>query len=417
VDLHYIVIARLFGSKAASNRARLLYGVGESIVTAARESMQSTPNSIFYTPDGVLFLRTICRYFHGTGEWPILRWLERELLDHQDIDVLELEYRLQREMFGAHCSRMAWEPTRQVKLTVSAIALCLKQNLCPEIKDDLDAFISTVRLCVKKYYDDVEPLTITNPEVCDTLNVPEIVSRKMFLLVEFESSICESPVSTLNSFGQILGWKFQISRNIRVYRKVRTLDDYLIESDKLKPKPVSSGRIISPPRSPFYPTTFQNVNFTPIKAAQTPPVSASTDNTSKYEYDVAISFAGPQRELAEQLATLVKNAGYRVFYDRFYMPELWGEDLTVYLDEIYRKKARYCVAFFSKEYIERMWTTHERKSAAARMVAERGNKYLLPIMVEHVEVPGIPPSISYLSLDEYSISEIADILIANLQKE
>jgi hypothetical protein len=388
--------------------------------------MQLTPGGVFFTPDGALFLRTICRYFHDKGEWPTLRWLERELLSHQDLDVLELEYQLQCEMFGTRYHRMPFEPTKQVKLTVPTLALCLAHNLCPEVKDELDAFMSVVRLCVKKYYDDVEPLTITDSEVRDTLTMSETMSRKVFLLAGLESNIWEHSSSTPNVNGQIVDWNFEISRNIRVYRKVQTLEDYLAECAKLKPKPVSSGgptnpgssgRSINPPRRPFYPSTFPNVNFTPINAAPTQPLSASADNASKYEYDVAISFAGPQREIAEQLATLVQNAGYRVFYDRFYMPELWGKDLTVYLDEIYREKARYCVVFFSTEYLERMWTTHERKSAAARMVAERGNEYLLPIMVEHVDVPGIPPSISHLSLAEHSISEIGNVLIAKLRKD
>jgi hypothetical protein len=72
--------------------------------------------------------------------------------------------------------------------------------------------------------------------------------------------------------------------------------------------------------------------------------------------------------------------------------------------------------FFSAEYLKRMWTIHERRSAVARMIEERGNDYLLPIKMEHVDVPGIAPTIGYLSLDEDSIPEIASALIEKLQK-
>jgi TIR domain-containing protein len=133
-----------------------------------------------------------------------------------------------------------------------------------------------------------------------------------------------------------------------------------------------------------------------------------------FEFDVAISFAGPQRQLAERLATIVKDAGFTVFYDNFYPDHLWGKDLPVFFDEIYQKKSQFCVPFLSQEYIERMWTTWERRSATARVLAERGKEYLLPIMVENVEVPGIPTTIGYLSLADRSIEDIADILVKKL---
>ena len=45
-------------------------------------------------------------------------------------------------------------------------------------------------------------------------------------------------------------------------------------------------------------------------------------------FDVAISFAGTERNYAEQLATIVKNAGFSVFYDEFYPEYLWGKNLV-----------------------------------------------------------------------------------------
>src|SRR5947209_9143863 len=111
------------------------------------------------------------------------------------------------------------------------------------------------------------------------------------------------------------------------------------------------------------------------------------------QFDVAISFAGPERQHASRLADLVRQAGFAVFYDDFYPAQLWGEDLVALFDEIYRKRARYCIIFKSQEYIQRIWTTHERRSAVARAVQERGKAYLLPIEVEDVELPGVPPTV------------------------
>ena len=40
-----------------------------------------------------------------------------------------------------------------------------------------------------------------------------------------------------------------------------------------------------------------------------------------------------------------------------------------------------------------MWTTHERQSAQARALEEKGAEYILPIQVEQIELPGLRPTI------------------------
>ena len=131
-------------------------------------------------------------------------------------------------------------------------------------------------------------------------------------------------------------------------------------------------------------------------------------------FDVALSFSGTERKFAEELAKRVRDAGFEVFYDEFYPEQLWGKDLVVFFDNIYRKASRYCVMFVSREYVDRMWTTHERRSAQARAVEEKGNEYILPIRVDNTELDGLQPTTGYLSLDQYEIPRIADMLITKL---
>ena len=96
--------------------------------------------------------------------------------------------------------------------------------------------------------------------------------------------------------------------------------------------------------------------------------------TRRLKFDVAISFAGTERDVAEQLAIRLRDAGYAVFYDNFYPADLWGKELPVFFDEIYRTKSQYCVIFVSKEYAKRMWTNRERMSAQARAIEEKGKE-------------------------------------------
>lgn len=70
--------------------------------------------------------------------------------------------------------------------------------------------------------------------------------------------------------------------------------------------------------------------------------------------------------------------------------------------------------FVSKEYAKRVWTNHERQSAQARALNEKGNEYILPIKVDDTELIGMPPTMGYVSLSK-GIDSIADVLVKKLQ--
>ena len=71
--------------------------------------------------------------------------------------------------------------------------------------------------------------------------------------------------------------------------------------------------------------------------------------------------------------------------------------------------------FISAEYAKRIWTTHERRSAMARMVEENGNEYILPVKVDTTDLDGLAPTIGYLSLTDYSTEQVGEILIKKLK--
>ena len=69
--------------------------------------------------------------------------------------------------------------------------------------------------------------------------------------------------------------------------------------------------------------------------------------------------------------------------------------------------------FISKEYRERAWTNHERQSAQARALAEKGDEYILPIRVDDTDIPGLVPTIGYIPLSK-GIQEIGQLLLSKL---
>jgi hypothetical protein len=150
------------------------------------------------------------------------------------------------------------------------------------------------------------------------------------------------------------------------------------------------------------------------KQPMLPSVVAAGSENLTHTYDVAFSFAGTERKLAEEIATIVRSAGFSVFYDNFYPEQLWGQDLVATFDRIYRKESRFCVMFLSQEYKDRIWTTHERRSATARALQERGAEYILPVKVEEVDIDGLMPTVGYVSSAEMSPAQIATLLIKKL---
>lgn len=120
-----------------------------------------------------------------------------------------------------------------------------------------------------------------------------------------------------------------------------------------------------------------------------------------FEFDVALSYAREDRSYVQQVAALLQERNIRVFYDEYALGELWGNDLYVLLDEVYRKRARFAVAFISRHYASKPWTQHERRSAQARALEEIG-PYLLPVRLDDSELPGLRPTVSYI--DARSIS-------------
>ena len=93
---------------------------------------------------------------------------------------------------------------------------------------------------------------------------------------------------------------------------------------------------------------------------------------------------------------MLEAAGLNVFYDDDEKANLWGKDLYVHLSDVYQNQAQYCILFASKEYATKNWPSHERQSAQARALREKGNEYILPVRFDDTDIPGIPPTIGYL---------------------
>ena len=133
-----------------------------------------------------------------------------------------------------------------------------------------------------------------------------------------------------------------------------------------------------------------------------------------YEYDVALSFAGTERDYARAIAAIGEKNGLKVFLDELYEDELWGENLVESLSEIYANKAHFCLIIVSQEYRKRVFTNVERRAALDRAIQERA-AYILPVVVDDAWIDGLPKATAYLDLRRKSVISICEVLVKKVK--
>jgi TIR domain len=154
------------------------------------------------------------------------------------------------------------------------------------------------------------------------------------------------------------------------------------------------------------------IRFERFEKTLRPPAATplQTDqDVDRAEFEVALSFAGEQRDYVHQTAGELRRRGVNCFYDEHEGVNTWGKDLYAYLDEIYRQKSKYTVIFISAEYARKLWTNHERKSAQARAFAEN-REYILPARFDDTELPGLLPTTGFVDLRKISPIELAELI-------
>jgi hypothetical protein len=147
----------------------------------------------------------------------------------------------------------------------------------------------------------------------------------------------------------------------------------------------------------------------PIAAPKSTAAREATRKKARRSYDVALSFAGEDREYVEQVAAQLKSLDVTVFYDGFEQVNLWGKDLAEHLGEVYSKDSRFVVIFASRFYAAKAWPNHEKQFALSRHL--RGDKgRILPVRFDETEIPGIPPTLGYLDLRALAPIKLAELI-------
>jgi hypothetical protein len=128
-----------------------------------------------------------------------------------------------------------------------------------------------------------------------------------------------------------------------------------------------------------------------------------------FEYDVALSFAGEDRTVAEKFAGLLVAKNMKVYYDDQADAQGSHEDLVAHLAELYRTKARYCVILISRHYPLEKWTEAERMSAQEHALRD-AKEYFLLVRLDDSDLPGMTETTGYRDLRQHALESIVDLL-------
>lgn len=130
-------------------------------------------------------------------------------------------------------------------------------------------------------------------------------------------------------------------------------------------------------------------------------------------FQVALSFAGEQRDYVQRVATALASLQIKCFYDQEQKVALWGKNQGEELQRIYMDDASAVVMFISEAYARKSWPIHERRSALSRAVRER-REYVLPVRFNDSVLPGFDPDVSYLTADDFAPEALAAAIAEKL---
>ena len=201
---------------------------------------------------------------------------------------------------------------------------------------------------------------------------------------------------------------------VQSVREAAVQKDRMLRGDGLNSPPVPAGGIwvdVSPGEIARHAAALITALFPPDVTTAEAAIARTT--TEKGEpvpkYQVALSFAGEQREYVEAVARALQARGIVVFYDRFEVVTLWGKEGAEFFHQLFAADTAYVVMFISKDYVEKKWTRHERRSALSRAIAEEG-EYVLPVRFDESLVPGLPDTVQYVRAEDHSPAALAALI-------
>jgi hypothetical protein len=138
------------------------------------------------------------------------------------------------------------------------------------------------------------------------------------------------------------------------------------------------------------------------------------NNVEMFEHEVAISYAGEDREIAEQIAQSLRKKGIPVFYDKFYKVDLWGKSLSSWFGKKYGKSSRFVLVLISRHYPIKDWANFEFSIARAEE-KKRKDDFILPVRLDNTKISGLPSDKAYLDFKKEGLNGVINCLVQKVK--
>ena len=110
------------------------------------------------------------------------------------------------------------------------------------------------------------------------------------------------------------------------------------------------------------------------------------DMGKDYEYDIALSFAGENRELARFIAEQLEILDAHVFYDEYFETNFLGKTWSEQFKRIFSEDSKLVVCLLDKNHKDKIWPSFERECFQPRVSEEA----VIPIFLDDTPFVGFP---------------------------
>ncbi len=181
-----------------------------------------------------LYIQTIFEYFRNSenAAWPTFRAIEQEFrrID-RSLDIAEISKDLPYGFAKSFASDRKLD--EQAVLSLTAI------RECKNSEEDLENFIKAIRFFADIYFNAMnDDPVVTGEDLFNQLDMPKSDILRVGKIFELETALYIA--SGLYSVNGFVSWQYTLSREIRKFDGVRSIDEYLEKRDN------PGSRIISP---------------------------------------------------------------------------------------------------------------------------------------------------------------------------
>lgn len=143
---------------------------------------------------------------------------------------------------------------------------------------------------------------------------------------------------------------------------------------------------------------------------------AKAVDISAHQFEVALSFPGEVRPLAEEVARHLERlmGPNAYFYDDNYVSQLARPSLDTFLQDIYRNRAKLIVVFLSAHYQTKNWCGIEFR-AIRDIIAERKSQRIMFIRTDDGLVEGVFATDGYIDARRHGAAALAGFIQERVQ--